>query len=90
MKKFSRYICKMIIEVKFNTWLLLLILMMMFGEYSHRYYDRAMWGISWHIEKIAPIVYYASGILAIVIVVILIIVSAIKAFSIIRGKKWQE
>lgn len=47
--------------------------MMMFGEYSQRYYKKANWGKKWRIDILAPIIYYATGIFAILLVVILLI-----------------
>jgi len=54
-----------------NTVILLLILMMMFGEYSQRYFHKANWGTQWRMEVIAPLVYYISGIVAIGLCLIL-------------------
>lgn len=56
-----------------NTILLLLILMMMFGEYSQRYYQKANWGTKWGMKIIAPMVYYLSGVLAIGLVLLLVL-----------------
>jgi len=55
-----------------NTVILLLILMMMFGQYSQKYLKKANWGENWQMEKIAPFVYYASGGFAIVLCLVLL------------------
>ena len=67
--KFVRSISK----VGINTWLLLLILMMMFGEYSQRYYHKASWGSNWSMETVAPFIYYASGTVAILLIIIIVV-----------------
>lgn len=59
-------------SVGINTWLLLLILMMMFGEYSQGYYS-GEWGKNLGMEIIAPYIYYASNIMAIIFVVFIVI-----------------
>lgn len=56
-----------------NTIILLLILMMMFGSYSQKYFKKSNWGIKWRMETISPLVYYASGSLAILLCVWLLI-----------------
>ncbi len=68
-----------------NTIILLLILMMMFGEYSQRYYKKANWGNNWRMEAIAPIVYYLSGIAAIALCVLLVIYVVAGILHIIGG-----
>lgn len=64
-------------DVSINTWLLLLIVLMMFGEYSQKYYV-GNWGMAWHIEVIAPVVYYLSGAVAIGVIVMAILSVALK------------
>jgi len=58
-------------KLNINTIILLLILMMMFGEYSQRYYSKASWGTQWNMEVIAPAIYYISAIVAIVLCLLL-------------------
>lgn len=60
------------IKRNINTLLLLLILMMMFGEYSQKYYV-GDWGSSWGLDIIAPVIYYASGAVALGIIILLIV-----------------
>lgn len=72
LKKLFRKVWRYVASVGINTWLLWLILMMMFGNYSQKYYV-GTWGISWHMEVIAPYVYYASNIMAMVFIVLIII-----------------
>lgn len=55
-----------------DTVILLLILMMMFGEYSQKYLKKADWGKKWKMERVAPFIYYASGIAAILLCLLLV------------------
>jgi len=81
MKKKLTKLWNNIIGININTLLLLLILMMMFGEYSRRYFPEASWGTAWHIEVIAPYVYYGSGVVAVIIIVVLIISMIARMFK---------
>jgi len=71
-----------ICSIGINTWLLWLILMMMFGNYSQKYYV-GTWGILWRMEIIAPYVYYVANIMAIILIILIIISSVAR----VRGKK---
>ena len=52
--------------------------MMMFGEYSQR--DTfGLWGTKWNIEIVSPVIYYASGAVALGII-ILIVVAGVSLF----------
>lgn len=56
-----------------NTIILFLILMMMFGSYSQKYFNSSNWGTKWGMRLISPFVYYASGSLAILLCVWLLV-----------------
>ena len=77
MKKRLRKLADWFRSVGINTWLLLLILMMMFGEYSQKYYV-GTWGKMWHMEVIAPYIYYASNIIAILFIVLVILALVVR------------
>ena len=72
-------------KLDINTVILLLILMMMFGEYSQRYYKKASWGSKWGMELIAPFIYYISGGFGILLSVLLAVVFVLELLKIFGG-----
>lgn len=72
LKKFYKSIIKHIHRVGINTWLLLIVILMLFGDWSHIYYPHIL-GLNWHMDKIAPFIYYSSAVATMILIGIVIL-----------------